>query len=122
MPITFKASLPGDLKVTLKELCKAVNDALNDHPDGLTLKRLSRSAVEIASLTGWAPGVIDPHGRFAKICVDLQQRARDLYEKTGKTEVAELHDALADLRETVARHDDDLNPNTDDKDSDDVAY
>lgn len=107
--------------MTLKELCKAVNEALNDHPDGLNLQRLSRSAVEIASLTGWAPGVIDPHGRFAKICVDLQQRARDLYEKTGKAEVAELHDALADLRETVARHDYDLAPDRDDG-PDDVAY
>lgn len=106
--------------MTLKELCKAVNDALNDHPDGMNLQRLSRSAAEIASLTGWAPSVIDPHGRFAKICVDLQQRARDLYEKTGKTEVAELHDALADLREAVAKHDYDLDPNTDN--SDDAAY
>lgn len=106
--------------MTLKELCKAVNEALHDHPDGLNLRRLSRNAAEIASLTGWAPGVIDPHGRFAKICVDLQQRARDLHEKTGKAEVAELHDALADLREAVARHDYDLDPNNDD-DSDDVA-
>ncbi len=108
--------------MTLKELCKAVNEALNEHPDGLNLKRLSRSATEITSLTGWAPGVIDPQGRFDKICVDLQQRARDLYEKTGKTEVAELHDALADLREAVARHDYDLAPDSDSDDSDDVAY
>lgn len=108
--------------MTLKELCKAVNEALNDHPDGLNLRRLSRSAAEIASLTGWAPGVIDPNGRFAKICVDLQQRARDLYEKTGKDEVAELHDALADLREAVARHDSDLAPDHDDDDPGDPIY
>jgi uncharacterized protein YbjT (DUF2867 family) len=96
--------------VTLKELCKSVNDALNEHPDAARLQRLARNAIEIASLTGWAPGVIDPYGRFAKICIDLQERARGLYEKTGKRELAELHDALADLREAVAKHDDDLNP------------
>jgi len=104
--------------VTLKELCKAVNDALNDRPDGRRLRQLSRSAEEIASLTGWAPGAIDPQGRFAKICQDLEARSRALYERTSQYELAELHDALAGLRETVARHDEDLKPSAADDDPD----
>lgn len=104
--------------VTLKELCKAVNDALNDRPDGRRLRQLSRSAEEIASLTGWAPGPIDPQGRFAKICKDLEDRTRTLYERTAQHELAELHDALADLREAVARHDEDLKPSSADDDGD----
>ena len=100
--------------MTLNELCKAVNDALNDRPDGRRLRQLARNAGELASLTGWAPGAIDPQGRFAKICKDLEGRTRTLYERSAQQELAELHDALAELRETVARHDDDLKPSSED--------
>lgn len=104
--------------MTLKELCKAVNDALNDRPDGRRVRQLARNAEEITSLTGWAPGAIDPQGRFAKICKDLEERSRALYERTTHQELAELHDALAELRETVARHDEDLKPSSADDDGD----
>lgn len=104
--------------MTLKELCKAVNDALNDRPDGRRVQQLARNAQETAALTGWAPGVIDPQGRFAKICKDLEDRARALYERTTRRELAELHDALAELRETVARHDEDIKPSPADDDGD----
>lgn len=106
--------------MTLKGLCEAVNDALNGQPDGPRLKRLARHAAEIASLTGWAPGVIDPQGRFAKICMDLETKARNLYERTGQYELAEVHDSLAELRETVARHDNDLKPSAADEDGDEA--
>lgn len=103
--------------MTLKELCMAVNEALNDHPDDLRLRQLTRKAEEIAALTGWAPGIIDPQGRFAKICTDLEDRSRGLYERTGQYDLAKLHDALADLRDTVARHDEDLKPSAEDDDA-----
>lgn len=103
--------------VTLKELCDGVNKALNEQPDALRMKQLAQSAAEIGALTGWAPGIIDPHGRFAKICADLQARARAIYERTGRMDVAELHDALGQLREVVARHDEDLRYSPEDDDA-----
>ena len=106
--------------MTLKELCNSVNEALNEQPDAQRLKHLAQQAAEIGALTGWAPGVIDPHGRFAKICMDLQDRAKAAYLRMGRADIAELHDALAALRETVARHDEDLRYSPDD--DDDVAY
>lgn len=97
--------------MNLSELCKAAHEVL-EHPDKQTLQRLTRRAGEIASLTGWAPGQIDPEGRFDTICQQLLHKARQLYEQNQQQEIAELHDALAELRETVARHDDDLRPDS----------
>lgn len=108
--------------MTLNELCKAVNAAISVRPDGLRCRQLTRNALEIAALTGWAPGVIDPQGRFDQLCTELQGRIKRLHETSGGNELAELHDALAELREAVARHDDDLAPSRDDGDDGDALY
>lgn len=108
--------------MTLKELCDSVNEALNERPDALRVKQLTQHAAEISALTGWAPGIIDPHGRFAKICMDLQDRAKAIFTRTGRTDIAELHDALGALLETVARHDHDLRYAPDGDEDEDVNY
>ena len=56
-------------------------------------------------MTGWAPGVIDAQGRLDAELARLQDSARTLYAERSAHPVAELHDALGDLRVAVARHD-----------------
>ena len=108
--------------MTLTELYKAVAAALTDHPDSQRCKQLARNAQEIAALTGWAPGVIDPHGHFAGRGAELRERIKHLYQASGQETLAELHDALADLTEAVARHDADLTAARDGADGDDAIY
>jgi hypothetical protein len=59
----------------------------------------------MADMTGWAAGVIDAQGRLDAELARLQDRARTLYEERSAHPMAELHDALGDLRGAIARYD-----------------
>jgi hypothetical protein len=67
-------------------------------------------------MTGWAPGVIDPHGRIDSELARLQDRAKALYLENNDQAVAALHDALSDLRQAIAQHDSDFAAPEDDDD------
>lgn len=95
----------------LPELYQAVERLLDaEQADADECTQLAKRAVEIAALTTWAPGAIDPQGRAAEISGQLEARLRERYGEDRGQALAELHDALADLRAAIARHDEDLRP------------
>lgn len=104
----------------LPELYRAVQAALDGERDAPALEKLARCAAELADLTTWAPGVIDPHGRAASTSLVLEARIRALYAERSDTALAELHDALAELRATILKHDDDLRPRRDEDEYDEL--
>ena len=98
------------MKMNLNELHVAVRDALLQAPDGMLLPRLALEAERIADMTGWAIGPIDPHGQVVAAFETLKQQARLRFEETASPDLAQLHDALAELINAIACHDDDLDP------------
>ena len=97
-------------KMNLNEFHAAVRAALLQAPDGMLLPRLALEAERIADMTGWAIGPIDPHGQVIGAFEILKQQARLRFEETSSPALAQLHDALAELINAIACHDDDLNP------------
>ena len=65
-------------------------------------------AQEMAEMVGWAPGEIDPRGELHTGLDRLRQKARARFEEARQPGMATLHDAIADLMDAVARHDQDL--------------
>ena len=59
-------------------------------------------------MTGWAIGPIDPRGHVAAAFELLKVQVRARFEETQDAGVAQLHDALGDLLNAIASHDDDL--------------
>ncbi|MHB1527812.1 MAG: hypothetical protein ACYDDA_13485 [Acidiferrobacteraceae bacterium] len=101
----------------LPDLYRAL-DATLDRLDPDSAETFAIRVREIAAMTTWAPGVIDPQGRAALLSLGLEARLKALFQKGGDNTVAELHDALSQLRVTIKRHDDDLNPTAVDADWD----
>jgi hypothetical protein len=99
--------------MNLPELYRTVQAALDGERDALALERLARRAAELADLTTWAPGAIDPHGQAVSISLALEAQIRGLYAEHSDPALAELHDALAELRAAILKHDDDLRPRRD---------
>ena len=96
--------------MNLSELHASISQALAQAPGDAPLHGLAIEAERMADMTGWAIGPIDPQGRIAAAFELLKLQARGRYEETQRPEVAELHDALGDLINAIASHDDDLNP------------
>lgn len=87
--------------------------------DDLTL--FTQHAKELAALTTWAPGIIDPTGQACAINIELEGQIRALYEAEASDSLAALHDALLDLRSAIIQHDEDLTPSKD-SGQDDVDF
>ncbi len=96
-----------------------VLDATLDRLDPDDAQTFAIRAREIAAMTTWAPGVIDPQGRAAALSLGLEARLKALFQQSGSNTLAELHDALSQLRVTIKQHDDDLSPTVADTDWDD---
>lgn len=106
--------------MTLPELYRAVRELIQN-PTAHSAQLLCVEAQKIADMTSWAPGVIDPKGQAQAMSMELEQQLRKLYEQNRDQAIAELHDALCDVRAAIARHDDDLRPRRDDEDEDDMS-
>lgn len=65
-------------------------------------------ALQLAEMVGWAPGAIDSGGELHDGLDRLRLKARDRYERDRQPGLASLHDAIADLMDAIARHDQDL--------------
>lgn len=98
------------------ELLLSVERYLAD-PDPDAAAVLERAAAGLEDMVGWASGPIDPEGRFATRLMSLQDALRARHALHAQGEVAALHDALAALREAIARHDRDLDPAQPDEDT-----
>ncbi|MEK6770398.1 MAG: hypothetical protein AABY62_01990 [Pseudomonadota bacterium] len=96
--------------MNLNELHAAISKALAQTSETAPLHGLAIEAERLADMTGWAIGPIDPQGRIAAAFELLKLQARVRFEETQSPEVAQLHDALGDLINAIASHDDDLNP------------
>jgi hypothetical protein len=92
----------------LQAFLEAVDTALSGIGNPAAMDRLRMRAQQMADMTGWAPGVIDPEGRLDVVLARLQDRAKLLYAEGSAALVAELHDALGDLRAAIVRHDADV--------------
>jgi hypothetical protein len=97
--------------MNLNELHSAISEALAHTTGGASLRSLAIEAVRMADMTGWATGPIDPQGRIAAAFELLKLQARSRFEETQDADVAQLHDAIGDLLNAIASHDDDLDPN-----------
>ncbi|MBI3569815.1 MAG: hypothetical protein HY082_01740 [Gammaproteobacteria bacterium] len=96
--------------MNINELHTAISKALAQASETAPLRGLAIEAERMADMTGWAIGPIDPKGQIAVAFGALRQRARARFEETQNPEMAQLHDALGDLINAIAGHDDDLSP------------
>ena len=101
------------------ELLQAIERFL-DAPDAATPPVLTQAAVDLADMVGWAPGPIDPEGRFTDRLLALLAALRAHHDAAPDNGVAALHDALGQLADAVARHDRDLDVARDDDEDDEV--
>lgn len=90
------------------ELLKAAEAVAADGAPDRRLGELAREAMALADMVGWAQGPIDPEGRFAARLDTLLAGLRRRHAADSNEALAALHDALAELGDTVARHDRDL--------------
>jgi hypothetical protein len=104
--------------MTLNEFYRDMRLALQGSVDAATIDRLTAEASRYAGTVGWAEGVIDKDGRIAEAFESLRVMARDRFEKTRDSDIATLHDALADLLLAIRTHDEDLDPSHDNVDHD----
>jgi hypothetical protein len=102
--------------MTLNELYRDMRTALQGSVDAAAIDRLTTEASRYAGTVGWAEGVIDKDGRIA--VESLREMARSRFEKTRDSDIATLHDALADLLLAIRTHDEDLDPSHDNVDHD----
>lgn len=105
--------------MTLPELYRSIRAAIQN-PAAHNFNQLTVHAQQIADMTAWAPSMIDPNGQASAISLELEEKLREIYAQTQDKSIAELHDALCDVRAAVAQHDDDLRPRSVD-DEDDVV-
>ena len=96
--------------MNVSELHALISQALAQAPGDAPLRGLVVEAERMADMTGWATGPIDPQGQITAAFELLKLQVRRRFEETQSPEVAALHDALGDLINAIASHDDDLNP------------
>ena len=104
--------------MTLNELYREMHAALEGSLDAATTDRLTTETDRYASTVGWADGVIDKDGRITEAFDKLRETAQTVYEQTSDSNIAILHDALANLVLAVRMHDEDVDPSPYDEDID----
>lgn len=102
--------------MTLNELHSNMRTALQGSVDAAAIDRLITETTRYASTVGWADGVIDKDGRIAQAFDSLREMAQASFEQTRNTDIASLHDALADLVLAIRTHDEDIDPSPDNDD------
>lgn len=96
--------------MTLDELYREMRAALEGSVDAAAIDRLTNEAARYASTVGWAEGVIDKDGRITTAFDALREAAAARFEKTRDSDIATLHDALADFILAIRTHDEDIDP------------
>lgn len=104
--------------MTLNELHQEMRAALQGSVDAAAIDRLTTESARYASTVGWSDGVIDPDGRIAAAFDKLREIAQVRFEQTRDTDIATLHDALADLILAIRTHDEDIDPSPDNDEHD----
>ena len=104
--------------MTLNELHHDMRAALQGSVDATAIDRLTTEAARYAGTVGWANGVIDKDGRIAEAFDSLREMAKARFEQTRDTDIATLHDALAELVLAIRTHDEDIDPSPDNEEHD----
>lgn len=96
--------------MNLRALYRLAHAALADASPRDELPRATVMASNLAEMVGWAPGAIDPRGEIRRSLDGLRAAARARFDAARSPDIAALHDAIADLTDSIARHDRDLAP------------
>ena len=99
--------------MTILELYHEMHTALKGSSDAATIDRLTTEAGKFASTVSWAAGVIDKDGRIVEAFDSLREIAFARFKLANDSDMATLHDALADLILAIRTHDEDLDPLSD---------
>ncbi|MDO8413802.1 MAG: hypothetical protein Q7S51_08445 [Gallionellaceae bacterium] len=99
--------------MTILELYHEMRAALKGSADAATIDRLTTEASRFTSTVGWANGVIDKDGRIVEAFDSLREIAFARFKLENDSDMATLHDALADLIVAIRTHDEDLDPLSD---------
>lgn len=102
--------------MNLRQLHDAARAALLDASHPQAPRQAANMALHLAEMVGWAPGLIDPKGEVGSMLDALRSESRARYEADSRSDIAALHDAIADLMDAIARHDRDLDPRAADDD------
>ncbi len=94
----------------LPELMRAVGDVAQTGATAAHCEALARDAGRLADMVGWASGPIDPQGQLLERLAALQEDLSARNTQTGDAGIAMLHDALTVLGRAIARHDEQLDP------------
>lgn len=92
------------------ELMRAVGDVVQTGGTAVHCEALAREAGRLADMVGWASGPIDPQGQLLDRLATLQEDLGERNARTGDAGIAMLHDALSVLGRAIARHDEQLDP------------
>ena len=93
--------------MSIGELIQGVREYLRQG-DANATAQLAQEAIAMSDMVSWATGQIDPQGRIGEKLQELKTELRAQHEAQPSDTVATLHDALAQLREAIIRHDLDL--------------
>lgn len=91
--------------MTINEWMKAVDAVIEGDRSPGTPALLAQQARQAAAMVGWAPGAIDAQGRLDQRLQLLQERLKAEFSSSNDMAMAELHDAVGDLRQAIAEHD-----------------
>lgn len=94
----------------LPELMRAVAAVAQTGGTAAHCEALAREAGRLADMVGWASGPIDPQGQLLERLATLQEDLSARNAQTGDAGIAMLHDALTVLGRAIARHDEQLDP------------
>ena len=104
--------------MTILELYREMRSALEGSADAATNDRLTTEAGRFASTVGWADGVIDKDGRVAEAFDSLREIVFARFKLANDSDMATLHDALANLILAIRTHDEDIDPSPDNEEHD----
>jgi hypothetical protein len=96
----------------LPELMRAVSDVAQTGATAAHCEALAREAGRLADMVGWANGPIDPQGQLLERLATLQEDLSARNAQTSDAGIAMLHDALTVLGRAIARHDEQLDPDS----------
>ncbi|HSW51752.1 MAG TPA: hypothetical protein VLG93_00865 [Sulfuricaulis sp.] len=96
----------------LPELMRAVSAVAQTGGTAAHCEALAREAGRLADMVGWASGPIDPQGQLLERLAALQEDLSARNAQTGDAGIAMLHDALTVLGRAIARHDEQLDPDS----------
>ncbi len=96
----------------LPELMRAVSDVAQTGGTPAHCEELAREAGRLADMVGWANGPIDPKRQLLERLAVLQEDLSVRQAQTDDAGIAILHGALTVLGRAIARHDEQLDPDS----------